>query len=101
LTFTPAADARGQVVAGVLRANRVDAITGVVGPIKIGDLEIDTSVMGTLELQNGAYVDAALQLQSLTQKTILYVPEPSLSSLLGLSVLLLVALRRVRRPART
>lgn len=100
LTFTPATGAQGQIVGGVLRANRVDAVSGVVGPTKIGDLLIDTGVMGTLELQSGAYVDAALQMQPLAPTTALYVPEPSFSSLLGSSLLLLVALRRARSSAR-
>jgi hypothetical protein len=70
-----------------LRAIGGDPYAGDVGPTKMGDLTIDSTISGTVELESGSAVGAAQSLSSLTPTEIVSVPEPALTWLLISGVL--------------
>jgi hypothetical protein len=97
-SFTAASGVLSNLSGDVLRCNRLDPITGELGAVKIGDLVVNGTEGGTLDLTSGESIDAALGSQSLTPTTLVTLPEPAGGALLGwgAGLLLLLARRRAR-----
>lgn len=67
---------------------------GRLGPIKIGDLDVQGPEGSTFELASGKSVGAGLGVDALATDTIVTVPEPALATSLIAGGLLVLALRR-------
>lgn len=84
VSFTPSGNVVWNLVGDVLRCNRLDPVSGVLGPVKIGDLVVSGSEGGTLELTAGESVDSMLGVQAITPGTLVALPEPGVD-VLGLA----------------
>ena len=84
---------------GELRCAATDPLVGTLGPRKIGDLMIDGSEGGALDLISGASLDSTLTTQALATGSLVTLPEPEGHQLAmaGVLGLLLLARRNVRR----
>lgn len=103
VSFTPSGAVVSNLSGGVLRANRLDPLTGALGPVKVGDLVVEGSEGGTLDLSAGESIDAALTSQVLPSVTVVTLPEPGADLLgsAGLVALLLLSRGRARRRVRS
>jgi hypothetical protein len=83
----------------MLRVNRILISTPLVGKQRLGTLTVNTSPSqpnGFLEVTGVHSVGAARQLQSVTPRTIAYVPEPGMLVLLFSGLAGLAVLHRLR-----
>jgi hypothetical protein len=96
-SFTPTGDVVFALTASQLRFNGGNPITGDLGAVKLGDLEIQATDPGSVALSQGASVSAGLALEALTPGTITTLPEPATPALIATSWLLLSAMRHWRR----
>ena len=98
--FRPASDIHHSLGPVTLRFNGGNHQLGQLGATKLGELDIDTSAEGSVQISGGQTVDAGLRLHDLHVTRLILVPEPgAISSLLAGSALL-SALARWRRGAR-
>ncbi|MEZ4290025.1 MAG: PEP-CTERM sorting domain-containing protein [Myxococcota bacterium] len=82
-----------------LRMNGGAPISGELGVVKLGDLEVATSGEGSVELIEGVVADAALARVVLAASpvVVVVVPEPDAIAMLGVGLTSLLARRRRRR----
>jgi hypothetical protein len=100
--FAPAAGVVHALDGTRLRLNQVDAFDGMLGPIPVGTLEIDTTgaAGGRVDLWEGDALDAGLSFLSIAPTTLTTVPEPSLLVGLAVGIPALLAMRRWRGRSR-
>ncbi len=94
LTFSEVADTAHSLTSTRMRLNVVEAISGVSGPIHIGDLTIDASVGTTVDLSGAEALDAALGSVPIADKSLISVPDAGFLPLLGSGLSMLLGIRR-------
>jgi len=94
----PAADLVQNLGAGELKLNGLDGVSPSPGPKRIGELLVNATSGGAVELTSGEVVGADLAGEQLAATTIVSVPEPGRLMLLGSGLLFLVCVghRRMR-----
>jgi len=99
LSFTPAEGVVFALSSTSLRFNAGNPLTGSLGTVKLGDLNIDTRDAGSLSVSQADAVSADLELLPVAPSVLVTVPEPSQAMGLLTGVAFLILLRR-RRAAR-
>jgi len=92
----PAADLIENLSAGELKLNGLDSVSPTPGPMRIGELLVNATSGGALELTSGEVVGADLTSEQLGTSTIVSVPEPGRLMLLGSGLIFLVCVGRRR-----
>jgi hypothetical protein len=102
LGFVPAGDVVYSLTSSRLRLNSVEAVSGISGPVAIGELQVDTAGVteGGLYLRSSMALDASLVLEPIAPREIVTVPEPGFMLLFGSGLLGLAMLNRHRRSTR-
>jgi hypothetical protein len=95
-TSDPAADLIENLSAGELKLNGLDGVSPSPGPKRIGELLVNATTGGAVELTSGEAVGADLESEQLSATTIVSVPEPGRLMLLGSGLLFLVCVGRKR-----
>ena len=104
LTFSafnadPGANLLVNLGASSLRINGLDTVAPTPGPQRIGELQVNPTTGGEIELTGGEAIGADLESETLASTVVVAVPEPALLLLLGSGIGLLVVLARRRRGA--
>lgn len=100
IAFRPEGDIHHSLSANTLRFSGGDHQLGQLGATKLGELDIDTSAEGSVQLTGGQAVDAALELHDLRVTRFTYVPEPGVGIGLLAGAALLAVLSRWRAAGR-
>jgi hypothetical protein len=96
VAFRPEGDLHFSLTASALRFNGGSHQLGSLGATKLGELDIDTSADGRVDLTGGQAVGAGLQLHDLHSERLIIVPEPSGWGMLAAGMGFLAVLYRVR-----